>query len=75
MLEATVDRTHEKCEQSWRLDKQSYAAAVVAAYEETNSGILEWLLPESRGTNNAPRATGMFHCLRPPVPRLVDFHH
>ena len=41
MLGATVERTHEKCEYPHLPDEQSGAAAVVAAEEEPNSGILE----------------------------------
>jgi len=41
LLGATVERTHEKCEYPRMLDEQAGAAAVVAAEEEPNSGILE----------------------------------
>jgi hypothetical protein len=41
LLGATVERTHEKCEYPRMLDERAGAAAVVAAEEEPNSGILE----------------------------------
>jgi hypothetical protein len=41
LLGATVQRTHEKCEYPRMLDKRAGAAAVVAAEEEPNWGILE----------------------------------
>jgi hypothetical protein len=41
LLGATVERTHEKCEYPRMLDERVGAAAVVAADEEPNSGILE----------------------------------
>jgi len=41
LLGATVEQTHEKSEYPRRLDERVGAAAVVAAEEEPNSGILE----------------------------------
>jgi len=40
-LGATVERAHEECEYPRMLDERAGAAAVVAAEEEPNSGILE----------------------------------
>jgi hypothetical protein len=41
LLGATVERTHEKCEYPRMQDERTGAAAVVAAEEEPNLGILE----------------------------------
>ena len=41
LLGATVQRTHEKCEYPRMLDERAGAAAVFAAEEEPNSGILQ----------------------------------
>jgi hypothetical protein len=41
LLGATVEQTHEKWEYPHMLDEQAGAAAVVAAEEEPNPGILD----------------------------------
>ena len=73
LLEATVERTDEKCEYPRMQDEWVGAAAIVVREEETNWGMLEWLLPARRVTQGEQRATLMLHCVGPAVPRLLDY--
>jgi len=73
LMGAMVERTHEECEYPRMLDERAGAAAVVAAEEEPNSGILELLLLARRVTKGALRATVMLQCVGLAVARLLDF--